>query len=93
MDCSRIGYHLRLNAFGQVFISIGFEEMKRATCPECDNWVELPSHVELGRRVSCSDCNSQLTVIRKSPVELDWAFLEPFEKNDARGRKDEVANL
>ncbi|OGO16332.1 MAG: hypothetical protein A2Z14_03400 [Chloroflexi bacterium RBG_16_48_8] len=50
-----------------------------AICPECDAKVYFEFQPKKGQRVLCRNCKSILTVIRLAPLELDWAFIEPFE--------------
>jgi hypothetical protein len=50
-----------------------------AICPECDAKVYFECQPKIGQRVLCSKCKSILAVIRLMPLELDWAFIEPFE--------------
>ena len=66
------------------------EQMKRATCPECDDWINFPSRTKVGQRFLCESCQSELVVIRTSPLELDWAFLEPFQQAEGLGKKDDT---
>jgi hypothetical protein len=53
--------------------------MLRGCCPECDAEVQFMSEPRVGQRVICQACHSMLRVIRDYPIELDWAFIEPFE--------------
>jgi lysine biosynthesis protein LysW len=65
------------------------ENTKMAACPECDDRINVQNDVELGQRIICGRCKSELVVIRTSPLELDWAFLEPFQNTeDWRKEKD-----
>jgi lysine biosynthesis protein LysW len=60
-----------------------------AICPECDASIHFEHQPKIGQRVRCSQCNSILSVIRLMPLELDWAFIEPFEdhlSDDGRER-------
>jgi lysine biosynthesis protein LysW len=50
-----------------------------AICPECDAKIHFTQQPRIGQRVLCSKCKSMLSVIRLMPLELDWAFIEPFE--------------
>lgn len=47
-------------------------------CPECDAEVPVDAVVVMDQRLCCSRCGAQLVVIGVSPVELDWAFIEPI---------------
>jgi transposase-like protein len=55
--------------------------MPRGYCPECDTEVQFRSEPRVGQRAICQACHSVLRVIREYPIELDWAFVEPFEKS------------
>jgi hypothetical protein len=60
-----------------------------AICPECDAKVPVESEPKIGHRVMCRSCKSILTVIRLTPLALDWAFVEPLEdipSNDGKER-------
>lgn len=59
--------------------------MLRGSCPECDNEVQFMSEPRIGQRTICQACHSVLRVIREYPIELDWAFMEPFEKSTSNG--------
>jgi hypothetical protein len=50
-----------------------------AICPECDTKVYFERQPKIGERVLCRKCKSILAVIRLMPLELDWAFVEPFD--------------
>jgi hypothetical protein len=47
-------------------------------CPECDAEVPVGASAVMDQRLCCSLCGAQLVVIGVSPVELDWAFVEPI---------------
>lgn len=60
----------------------------QAACPECDHWVSFPAPAKLRQRVLCPVCRSELVVNRVSPLELDWAFIDPLPKYEtSEGRK------
>lgn len=48
------------------------------TCPECDAEIPVGASVVMDQRLCCGRCGAQLVVISTSPVELDWAFVEPI---------------
>lgn len=53
--------------------------MIKSVCPECDHDVLMETTPNVGERVICSSCKTILVVIRSSPVQLDWAFIDPIE--------------
>lgn len=55
--------------------------MLKSPCPECDTSVSfsLSLRPKRGDRTICPQCLTQLVVIRENPIELDWAFVEPFQ--------------
>jgi len=53
--------------------------MIKSACPECDHEVQIETTPNLGDRVICLSCKTALVVIRLSPVQLDWAFIDPIE--------------
>lgn len=62
--------------------------MQKTLCPECDAEIKFYSPPNLKQSVTCESCRTDLTVISAHPVQLDWAFLEPFEKIDREGKKN-----
>jgi lysine biosynthesis protein LysW len=51
--------------------------MVMGACPECDADVPLADPA-LGHRFQCPCCRAELLVIGLTPIELDWAFVEPI---------------
>ena len=47
-------------------------------CPECDADVPFADMPALGDRIHCPCCRAALLVIGLTPIELDWAFIEPL---------------
>ena len=64
-----------------------------AICPECDAKVHFEHQPKIGQRVLCSKCKSILAVIRLVPLELDWAFIEPFEDPLSGDGKERSARI
>jgi len=62
-----------------------------AICPECDAKVHFEFQPKKGQRVVCENCKSVLAVIRLTPLEVDWAFIEPFEDLRSDDRKERTA--
>lgn len=62
-----------------------------AMCPECDAKVLVELEPKIGQRVMCRSCKSILTIIRLMPLELDWAFIEPFEDTPLDDGKERTA--
>lgn len=56
--------------------------MATALCPECDQMVKVGAELAEGQRVTCSHCGTELEVISVDPLELDWAYVEPAEKEE-----------
>ncbi len=52
--------------------------MDVGACPECDADVLFDVAPGLNQRVSCPRCRAALVVIGLTPIELDWAFVEPL---------------
>ena len=61
--------------------------MLEAICPECDADVQFTSMPKVGHRLVCPTCNSVLTVISQHPIDLDWAFMEPFKASIPNDRR------
>ena len=47
-------------------------------CPECDADVVFNEMPNLEQRVVCAHCRAALIVIGLTPIELDWAYMEPL---------------
>lgn len=58
--------------------------MFTAICPECDSAIRFSSQPQVGDRIICQSCSSTLTVLLESPITLDWAFIEPLNKEGDR---------
>ena len=56
--------------------------IKRAKCPECEDWVALPSDVIEGEQVVCPGCGERLEVINLEPPELDYAGWEDWDDEE-----------
>ncbi len=54
--------------------------MAMGACPECDADVQFAGEPVLGDRVLCQHCRAALLVIGLTPIELDWAFVEPLRQ-------------
>ncbi len=50
----------------------------QGACPECDGEVPVSEAPRINQRICCPHCNSRLVVIGVKPIELDWAFAEPY---------------
>lgn len=55
--------------------------MIKSPCPECDHDVLMETMPNMGEHVVCSACRTTLVVIRLSPVQLDWAFIDPINRS------------
>lgn len=49
-------------------------------CPACDEPIGLSGQPDLGQRLRCTHCGTELEVIATDPVELDWVDFEPDEE-------------
>ena len=47
-----------------------------AACPDCGQRIRLTGKIFVGRKVTCSNCDTQLAVVETTPVELGWAYEE-----------------
>jgi hypothetical protein len=43
-------------------------------CLECDHELDLGNQPQVGRRVKCDYCETQLEIINTEPLELDWIY-------------------
>jgi lysine biosynthesis protein LysW len=50
--------------------------MAVATCPGCDEDIQIAGRARLGQTIICNRCGARLEVIAVNPLELDWAFDE-----------------
>ena len=48
--------------------------MASALCPDCAQSIEFNPLPEVGQRLTCAHCASELEVIGEDPLELDWAY-------------------
>jgi lysine biosynthesis protein LysW len=53
--------------------------MPMGACPECDADVLVTDSPKIDQHIQCANCGSELVIIGLTPIELDWAFAEPFE--------------
>ncbi|HSM58564.1 MAG TPA: hypothetical protein VK879_20590 [Candidatus Sulfomarinibacteraceae bacterium] len=51
-------------------------------CPDCSSEIRFRKAPHLGQLVTCHNCETNLEVVRRDPLELDWAFQDPFEDDD-----------
>jgi lysine biosynthesis protein LysW len=56
-----------------------------AYCPDCDATLRLKT-VRLGQQITCRECGTILEIVELNPVELDWAFDEPYEEEEYEPR-------
>ena len=56
--------------------------MPYATCPSCDENVNLSAKLRVGDMVRCRSCGEELEVVDTDPYELDWPYLEDDEGDD-----------
>ena len=54
--------------------------IRRAKCPECENWLTLPKDAIEGERVTCPGCGEKLEVINLDPPDLDYAGWEDSDQ-------------
>lgn len=51
-------------------------------CPDCNAEIRFRKAPHLGQLVTCHNCQTSLEVVRRDPLELDWAFDDPFDEDD-----------
>jgi Zn-finger nucleic acid-binding protein len=66
--------------------------MLTSVCPECDHDVQMETTPNVGGRVICPSCKTILVVIQVSPVQLDWAFIDPIVSS-ASNPEDKLINM
>lgn len=66
--------------------------MIKSACPECDHDVQMETTPNVGERVICSSCKTILVVVQLSPVQLDWAFIDPIGSS-ASNSEDKLTNM
>lgn len=49
-----------------------------ATCPDCGADIRFRKAPHLGQMVTCTRCETTLEVVSRTPLQLDWAFADPF---------------
>lgn len=55
--------------------------MAELFCPECEYQFKLGFHPQIGQRVVCPKCKTNLEIINLSPLELDWAMPANYPAN------------
>ena len=50
-----------------------------AACLDCGAEIRFRRAPHLGQIVTCTQCDTTLEVVSRTPLELDWAFAEPLE--------------
>jgi len=51
-------------------------------CPDCNAEIRFRKSPHLGQLVTCHNCQTSLEVVRREPLELDWAFDDPFDEEE-----------
>lgn len=51
-------------------------------CPDCNAEIRFRKSPHLGQLVTCHNCQTSLEVVRREPLELDWAFQDPFDDDE-----------
>lgn len=51
-------------------------------CPDCNSEIRFRKSPHLGQIVTCHNCQTSLEVVRREPLELDWAFDDPFDDDE-----------
>lgn len=54
-------------------------------CIDCEQPIRLESRPRVGDMLLCSCCGTEFEVISVEPIELDWAYLKPIEREGDRG--------
>lgn len=52
-----------------------------ARCIDCDEQIQFDEQPRLGMLVICENCDAELEVVRKSPLELDWPLGDDDEED------------
>jgi lysine biosynthesis protein LysW len=58
--------------------SKGDSSMAAALCLGCGNRINLGARPLEGQQLICTKCGARLEVISLRPLELDWAYDEPY---------------
>lgn len=53
-----------------------------STCPDCNSEIRFRKAPHLGQLVTCHNCQTSLEVVRRNPLELDWAFEDPIDEDE-----------
>ena len=51
-------------------------------CPDCSAEIRFRKSPHLGQTVTCHNCEVNLEVVRRAPIELDWVFEDPYDDDD-----------
>lgn len=60
-----------------------------STCPDCNSEIRFRKAPHLGQLITCHNCQTSLEVVRRNPLELDWAFEDPFDEDDDEDEYDD----
>ncbi len=60
-----------------------------ATCPECDNLLDIDEdEVEEGETVTCDECGTELEIIATEPLQLAVVDADVYDDEDDSVRHD-----
>lgn len=51
--------------------------MENSYCPDCDEGVEIRK-AQVGQKLFCPHCGTELEVIGTDPLDLDWAYASAY---------------
>lgn len=58
-------------------------------CPDCNAEIRFRKSPHLGQLITCHNCQTSLEVVRRDPLELDWAFDDPFDEDEDEDELDD----
>jgi lysine biosynthesis protein LysW len=62
------------------------------TCRSCGREIRLRRGPQLGQRLACPACGTQLEVIGLTPLEVDWAFDQPIGEAVSETMSEDAAS-
>ena len=64
-------------------------DMSIAYCPDCGQAIQIVGEPDVGVRLHCPSCRTELEIVESHPVELDWVVSSASWDDDEIEQGDE----